>query len=122
MFEGKAEEALDFYVSTIPNSRVVAIDRYGADGPGPEGSVKTATFSISGLTVICSDSYVHHAFTFTPSTSLFVACASEDELHRRVDALGAGGEFLMPLDNYGFSRKFAWLNDRYGVSWQLNLE
>jgi len=122
MFEGKAEEALDFYVATIPNSRVVAIDRYGADGPGPEGTVKTATFAIAGLTVMCSDSYVHHAFTFTPSTSLFVTCAAEDELHRLVDALGAGGEFLMPLDNYGFSRKFAWLNDRFGVSWQLNLE
>lgn len=121
MFEGKAEEAMNFYVSVIPDSRVGAIERYGADGPGAEGFVQTATFSIGGLTVICSDSSVHHAFTFTPSTSLFVESASEDELHRLVDALGAGGKFLMPLGNYGFSREFAWLNDRYGVSWQLNL-
>jgi predicted 3-demethylubiquinone-9 3-methyltransferase (glyoxalase superfamily) len=121
MFEGKAEEAMTFYASTIPNSRVVRIERYGADGPGAEGTVALATFAIGGLTVMCSDSYVSHAFTFTPSTSLFVTCDSEEELTRLVDALGAGGEFLMPLGEYGFSRKFAWLNDRYGVSWQLNL-
>ncbi len=82
----------------------------------------TATFSLGGLTVMCSDSWVKHAFTFTPSVSLFVNCPTEDELDRVVAALGDGGEMLMPLDNYGFSRKFAWLNDRFGVSWQLNLQ
>jgi predicted 3-demethylubiquinone-9 3-methyltransferase (glyoxalase superfamily) len=121
MFEGKAEEAMTLYVATIPGSRILDVRRYGPEGPGPEGSVITASFSLGGLTVMCSDSYVKHAFTFTPSVSLFVTCETEEELDRIIATLGEGGEMLMPPDNYGFSRQFAWLNDRFGVSWQINL-
>jgi predicted 3-demethylubiquinone-9 3-methyltransferase (glyoxalase superfamily) len=121
MFEGSAEKAMNLYVSTIPNSKIIEIKRFGAEGPGPEGSVILAHFSLSGQSIFCSDSFVHHAFTFTPSTSLFITCASDEEFERIADALAAG-DYLMPKDNYGFSRKFAWFNDRFGVSWQLNLE
>lgn len=121
MFEGRAEEAMSLYVSSIPNSRIIDVKRYGADGPGPQGSVILARFSLSGQTVLCSDSFVHHAFTFTPSVSLFVTCASEEEFDRICDALSTGS-YLMPKGNYGFSRQFAWFNDRFGVSWQVNLE
>ncbi len=65
---------------------------------------------------------VRHAFSLTPSTSLAVTCASEEEIEHVTAALAEGGEFLMPLDDYGFSRGFAWLPDRYGVSWQLRLD
>ncbi|HEV2506330.1 MAG TPA: VOC family protein [Mesorhizobium sp.] len=121
MFQGRAEEALTFYCKTIPGSRIVEVDRYGAGQPGPEGSIKLARAEIAGLEVLASDSYVKHAFTFTPSVSLFVICTSEEEQAQIVEALGEGGGMLMPLDNYGFSRRFAWLNDRFGVSWQINL-
>lgn len=121
MFEGQAEEAMNLYVSTIPGSQTLDVRRYGAGEPGPEGSVMTGTFSLGGLTVMCSDSYVKHAFTFTPSASLYVTCQAEEEFDRIVATLGDGGELLMPPDNYGFSRKFGWLNDRYSVSWQINL-
>lgn len=121
MFEGKAEEAMGFYVSLFPGAEVHEVVRYGPAGPGPEGSVIAARFSVAGQTLICSDSYVHHAFTFTPSLSLFVECADEAEIERLAAALGEEGETMMPLDAYGFSRRFTWLNDRYGVSWQLNL-
>jgi predicted 3-demethylubiquinone-9 3-methyltransferase (glyoxalase superfamily) len=121
MFEGKAEEAMNFYVSLIPQSEIVDIVRYGPGGPGPEGSVMKATFSVGGQTAMCSDSFVKHGFTFTPSFSFFVDCDSEAELERLFAALSQGGATLMPMGNYGFSRKFAWVNDRYGVSWQLNL-
>ena len=122
MFEGHAEEAMAFYVSVVPDSRVLDVQRYGPDGPGAAGSVQLARFSLAGLTVLCSDSYVQHAFTFTPSVSLFVTCRSEAEVDRLAGALGAGGAVLMPLGDYGFSRRFAWVNDRFGVSWQVNLE
>lgn len=122
MFEGKAEKAMSFYVGLIPDSSVIDIRRYGADGPGAEGSVMTATFSLGGLIVMCSDSNVSHDFTFTPSTSLFVTCSSEQEIDTLSGALADGGKVLMPLGNYGFSRNFAWVNDRFGVSWQLNLD
>ena len=121
MFEGQAEEAMMFYVSLIPNSKVIAVERYGADGPGPEGTIITATASLGGLDVMFSDSFVQHAFTFTPSTSLYVTCASETEIDALSTAFAEGGEILMPLGDYGFSRKFAWVNDRFGVSWQLTL-
>jgi predicted 3-demethylubiquinone-9 3-methyltransferase (glyoxalase superfamily) len=121
MFEGRAEEAMNLYVATIPNSRIIDVKRYGAGGPGPEGSVILARFSLGGQPILCSDSFVHHAFTFTPSSSLFVTCATEEELDRIADALSTGA-YLMPKGNYGFSRKFAWFNDRFGVSWQVNLE
>lgn len=89
--------------------------------PGPEGSIKTAVFSVGGQGVMCTDSFVKHAFTFTPAFSLFVDCESESELERLFAALGEGGAALMPLADYGFSRRFGWVNDRYGVSWQLGL-
>ncbi len=122
MFEGRAEEAMTFYIGLFPDSRMVAIDRYGPDGPGAEGTVVVAIFMLGGQAIMCSDSPVPHAFTFTPSSSLFVTCESEAELDRLSAALTEDGEVLMPPNNYGFSRKFTWVNDRFGVSWQLNLE
>ena len=65
---------------------------------------------------------MRHAFTFTPSMSLFVTCRSEDEIRAVSSALGEGGKWFMPLGSYGFSRMLAWVEDRFGVSWQLNLE
>ncbi|MBN9615721.1 MAG: hypothetical protein BGO25_09635 [Acidobacteriales bacterium 59-55] len=121
MFEGKAEEAMNFYVSLFPGAEVLDIVRYGPGQPGAEGSVMKASFSLRGLTILCIDSIIKHGFTFTPAISLFVECESEDEINRVTSALLANGNALMPLGEYGFSRKFAWVSDRYGVSWQLNL-
>lgn len=122
MFEGKAEEAMNLYVSAIPDSEVIDIKHYGPEGPGAEGSIMIARFALAGQRVFCIDSSVKHAFTFTPANSLFVTCASEAELDRIAGVLADGGGWLMPIGNYGFSRKFGWFNDRYGVSWQLNWE
>lgn len=121
MFQGKAEEALRFYVELFPNSKATEIVRYGPEGPGAEGSVLQAKFTLAGQAVTCIDSPVAHPFDFTPSFSFFVECSTEDELRRFTLALSEGGKTYMPLDNYGFSRLFAWVGDRFGVSWQLNL-
>lgn len=121
MFEGKAEEAMTFYTSVFPDSKILDIRRYGPGEAGAEGSIHKASFQIGDQTIACIDSPVKHAFSFTPSFSLFVDCDSEEELRRYVTALVDGGTTLMPLANYGFSRQFAWVADRFGVSWQLNL-
>ena len=68
MFEGRAEEAMNFYVSLIPNSRIINTDRYGPGQPGPEGSVMKATFQVAGQTVMCTDSFIKHGFTFHSGT------------------------------------------------------
>ncbi|MFJ4787538.1 VOC family protein [Streptomyces sp. NPDC088794] len=122
MFEGRAEEALTFYMSLFEDAEIVDISRYGADGPGKEGTVQRATFALAGQRFMCIDSYVNHAFGFTPAVSLFVDCETEAELDRLYAALAAEGTELMPLGSYGFSAKFGWVNDRFGVSWQLNLQ
>lgn len=121
MFEGKAEEAMNFYVSLFPGAQVLNIARYGPGQPGPEGTVMKASFTVGGQTVLCTDSFVKHAFSFTPSFSFFVECVSAEEIERVYGSLLAGGNALMPLGEYGFSRKFGWVSDRYGVSWQVNL-
>ena len=77
----------------------------------------TASFSIAGQTVMCIDSPIRHDFTFTPAFSLFVECEAEADIDRFAAALAEGGAVLMPLGDYGFSRRFTWLNDRFGVSW-----
>ncbi len=122
MFQGNADKALNFYLSLFPDARILELVRYPAGGPAPEGSIMKATFTLAGQTILCTDSFVKHEFTFTPATSFFVSCSGEDELRRLAAALGENGAVLMPLDNYGFSRMFTWVNDRFGVSWQLNLD
>ena len=121
MFQGKAGEALDFYVSLFPNSMILSMLRYGPGEAGAEGSVKTARFSLAGREFMAIDSPVRHAFDFTPSINLFVDCESREELDAAYGKLAEGGTGLMPPGAYGFSTWFAWVNDRYGVSWQLNL-
>ncbi|GAA2852336.1 VOC family protein [Nonomuraea rubra] len=122
MFQNRdAEEAMNFYVSLFDDGKVLAVERYGPGEPGPEGTVKHALFTLAGREYMCIDSVPKHDFTFTPSMSLFVECDSEEQIQRLYDALGEGRQALMPLDSYGFGTKFGWVNDRFGVSWQLNL-
>lgn len=120
MFEGKAEEAMRFYVSLFDDARIDEITRYGPGEEGPEGSVQQARFSLDGQALRCFDSPISHAFTFTPSISLFVTVDSEEKVEALFEKLSEGGQVLMPLDNYPFSQKFAWVADRFGVSWQVN--
>ena len=119
--DGNAQSALDLYFSAFPDSRMVQVERYAQGGSGAEGTIKVATFTLCGREFMCSDSPVKHVFSFTPASSTFVEFDSITELERVFSLLSDGGAVLMPLGNYGFSRMFAWINDRFGVSWQLNL-
>lgn len=121
MFEGKAKEAMEFYVSLFPGSEVIEVKYYGPEGPGVEGTIVIARFRLGEQEFQCMDSFVSHEFTFTPSSSIFVECESLEEFERMYLALSEDGKLLMPADNYGFSSRFGWLDDRFGVSWQLNL-
>ena len=118
---GKAETALSFYVEHVPGSRIDSIERFGAEGPGPEGTVLRAYVTIAGQKVMAHDSFITHGFDFTPSLSFFLDCDDEAEFDRLFAVLSEGGGVLMPPADYGWSAKFGWLNDRFGVSWQLNL-
>ena len=119
---GKAEEAITLYTSLFENSRIIHIQRRGPNDVGEvEGSVEHAIFTLNGQEFMAMDSAAGHSFNFTPSMSLFVRCEDEAEIASVFAKLSEGGQVLMPLGQYPFSRKFGWLNDRFGVSWQLNL-
>jgi predicted 3-demethylubiquinone-9 3-methyltransferase (glyoxalase superfamily) len=113
---GKAEEAMKFYISLFPDSSIKQIVRNEKDG-----TVLHAVFVLQGQEFMASDSAADHKFTFTPAISISIQCTDEAEIDRLSAKFSDGGKFLMPLDNYGFSKKFAWVEDRYGVSWQINL-
>jgi predicted 3-demethylubiquinone-9 3-methyltransferase (glyoxalase superfamily) len=117
-----AEEAMNFYVGLFKNSKIIDVQRYGKDGPAKEGTIFFAQFELNGSQFACSDSYIKHEWDFTPGVSVWVACESDEEILNLFEKLSEGGKVLMPLNNYGFSKKFAFVEDRFGVSWQLNLE
>lgn len=118
---GKARQAVDFYVSLFPEARIERIDLWESGEGQAEGTVKTAIFVLNGRRFMASENSLPHAFNFTPSMSLFVECDTKEEVDRLFAALSDGGSALMPLGDYGFSRRFGWVADRFGITWQLNL-
>lgn len=116
MFQGSARQALDLYTSLMPEAKVEDLTHF------PEGDkVMMATLVLKGQRFRVNDSPIKHAFTFTPSFSIFIDCEDDAELERLYTGLSEGGAVLMALDNHGFSRRFGWVVDPYGISWQLNL-
>lgn len=106
-FDDKAEEAANFYVSIFDNSKITRVMRYGAGAPRPEGSVMTVSFELEGRDFIALNGGPH--YSFTPAISLFVRCATQGEVDALWDRLVAGGK---PV-------QCGWLQDRYGLSWQI---
>jgi predicted 3-demethylubiquinone-9 3-methyltransferase (glyoxalase superfamily) len=123
MFQnGRAQEALRRYEEIFAGSFTIdELDTYDEGAPGPTGQVQLAVCTLLGQRITCIDSPVQHGFDMTPAISLFVECDDNDELERVFAALSEGGQVFMPLDDYGFSRRYGWVADRFGVPWQLNL-
>lgn len=117
---GKAEEAMELYVSTFDDSRVLSVERFGPEDEGQRG-IKRARFELTGVEVVAMDSAGPHQFSFTPAVSMVVEFDTEEQLDPAWARLVDGGTVLMPLQAYEFSPKFGWLQDRFGVTWQMNL-
>ncbi|WP_417444168.1 VOC family protein [Joostella sp.] len=118
--KNNAEEAMNFYVDLFYNSEIIEIQRYGKDGPGTKGTIIRAIFELNGKQFMCSDSFIQHEWTFTPAVSNWVECNSKEEIEHLFVRLSENGVVKMPMDNYGFSKQFTFVEDRFGVSWQLN--
>ena len=128
-FDKDAEEAMTFYVSLFSQSQaarstLVSINRYPEEVPeefmkGMEGKVLTGIFELAGHRFMSLDG--GPIFKFTPAISFFVRCHSEDEVARFWSGLSDGGTVLMPLDTYPFSKKYGWIQDKFGLSWQVIL-
>jgi predicted 3-demethylubiquinone-9 3-methyltransferase (glyoxalase superfamily) len=106
-FDGKAEEAMNFYTSIFKNSKILNITRYGPGGPGPEGTVMTATFQLDGQEFHALNGGPQ--FTFSPAISFFVNCETQQEVD----------EFWERLSEEGEKSRCGWLKDKYGLSWQI---
>ena len=106
-FDGNAEEAMNLYVSIFKNSKVVSVTRYGEAGPGPKGTVMSATFQLEGQQFYALNGGPQ--YKFTPAISLFVSCETQKEVDELWNKLSAGGH----KDRCG------WLQDKYGLSWQI---
>lgn len=116
-----AEQAMNFYVSLFDNSKIINVQRWGQEGPGKEGTIMQAVFELNGTRFMVSDSPPVHNWDFTPAVSTHIECKTNEEIDRLFLKLSENGEIAMPLGNYGFSQKFGWVIDQFGVSWQLNL-
>ncbi|MEM9075796.1 MAG: VOC family protein [Bacteroidota bacterium] len=117
-----AEQAMNLYIELFDNSKIIALQRWGKEGPGKEGTIMHATFELNGKLFMCSDSPAIHEWDFTPAVSNYIICEDENQLEQLFTKLSENGKVLMPLGNYGFSQKFGFVEDRFGVSWQLNLD
>jgi predicted 3-demethylubiquinone-9 3-methyltransferase (glyoxalase superfamily) len=118
---GVATAALELYREVFADFELLAAEYYGVGDVGPAGTVKVARFRLAGGEFSCADSPVDHRWGFTPAVSLWVECDDANEIERLFERLGEGGNVYMPLDDYGFSTRFGWVGDRFGVTWQLNL-
>ena len=119
MFQGQAQGALALYRETFPDFEQIVLQEHP---PGPlAGQVAMARIRIGGQEIMLNDSPPVHAFTFTPSSSIFVDCDDEAQLRELAAKLGDGGAVMMGIASYGFSTLFTWVADKFGVSWQLNL-
>lgn len=112
-FDNQAEEAINFYISIFDNARMVEANR------NADGSLFTATFQLVGQEFMALNGGPE--FKFTPSVSFFVTCETTVEVDDLWQKLSEEGNVLMPLDTYPFSEKFGWLEDKYGLPWQLNV-
>lgn len=119
--DNNAEKAMNFYLDLFEDSKVVSVQRWAAGGPVEEGKIMMATFELNGSLFMCSDSPPVHNWDFSPAVSNFIECEGESEIENLFSKLSENGSVTMPLNNYGFSQKFAWVIDQFNISWQLNL-
>ena len=106
-FDSNAEEAVNFYVSIFKDSKILNISRYGDAGPGPKGTVMSATFQLHGQEFMALNGGPH--FKFTPAMSFFVHCQTQQEVDELWEKLSAGGK----------KERCGWLTDKFGLSWQI---
>src|SRR5208283_168602 len=106
-FDDKAEEAMNYYVSIFKNSRILSVARYGDAGPGPKGSVMTASFQLEGQEFVALNGGPQ--FKFTPAISFVVSCETQEEVDHYWDKLVEGGK----------PSRCGWLDDKFGLSWQI---
>ncbi len=123
-FENNAEEAVNFYTSLFDDTSILSVTRYNEEsakvsGQKP-GSAMTIAFKLEGQSFTALNGGPH--FKLNPSISFFIYCESETKIDRLYKSLSEGGFIMMPLDKYDWSPKYAWVQDKFGLFWQLDVD
>lgn len=122
-FDKNAEEAVSFYTSIFKSYKIGNINYYGKEGYEihhmEEGTILTIEFELEGQKFLALNG--GPVFKFNPSVSFFIGCNTKEEIDMLWSSLSEGGMILMPLDKYPFSERYGWLQDKYGLSWQIML-
>lgn len=123
-FDNNAEEAVSFYTSLFDDSKILKMSRYneaGAKASGQKaGTAMTISFKLEGQSFTALNGGPH--YKINPSISFFVYCESESKINDLYNKLSEGGFVMMPLDKYDWSPKYAWVQDKFGLSWQLDID
>lgn len=116
--ERKAQAALDFYASVFPSFNLISKQNHAE----PHADlIMVATFAVKNQEIMISDSLISHEWDITPGISFFIELQDADELDALSSSLEVQGKVHMPANDYGFSKRFAWVEDQFGVNWQLNV-
>src|SRR3989338_3344736 len=115
-FDKEAKEAVEFYTTLFPQSEVVSVKTITDT---PSGDCDIVAFKLWDYSLMSISA--GPLFKFTPAVSISVQCENEEQIDKIYHALREGGDDLMPLDVYPWSKKYAWVKDKYGLTWQLNL-
>ncbi len=113
-FDGNAEEAVSFYTLLFDNSKI------NSQMHMPDGKVLTMGFQLAGQSFAAINGGPH--FKLNPSVSFYVACETEEEVVTLWEKLIEGGSVMMPLDKYPWSEKYGWLQDPFGMTWQITID
>ncbi|MFZ1289245.1 MAG: VOC family protein [Melioribacteraceae bacterium] len=123
-FDKNAEDAVNFYTSLFENSKIGHVQKYGKEGfefhQMPEGAIMTIEFELMGQKFLALNG--GPVFKFNESVSFYVYCESDEKITKLYDILSKDGSINMPLDKYDWSEKYAWVKDKFGVSWQLAVD
>jgi uncharacterized glyoxalase superfamily protein PhnB len=116
--QGQAKDALDFYQAVFTSFEMISLQHHSEPH---EKLIMLAVFSVDEQEIMISDSFITHDWEINPGISFFINLDQEEQLHELAEKLGANGNFHMPPGDYGFSKLFAWVEDQFGVNWQLNI-
>lgn len=121
MFNNQAEEAVKLYTSLFEDSEIITMAKYGENGPGDRGTVQHSIFTLNGQVFMAIDANSGTELPMNPAISLFVTVKDTIEMERLFNGLKDEGAILMPKTNMPPYREFAWVQDKFGVSFQLAL-
>ncbi|HDA2367786.1 TPA: VOC family protein [Staphylococcus aureus] len=121
MFNNQAEEAVKLYTSLFEDSEIITMAKYGENGPSDPGTVQHSIFTLNGQVFMAIDANSGTELPMNPAISLFVTVKNTIEMERLFNGLKDEGAILMPKTNMPPYREFAWVQDKFGVSFQLAL-